>query len=116
MYCIDMITKKDRQLLIQDMKEVFATKDDLVAMEKRQDKKYATKDDLKDLRGQITDDIDGKLKVQKREILDEMDTKLTKQKEEIVKDVGEYIVDTIVPMFDKRDKQVARIEKKVGLA
>ncbi len=25
-----MITKQDRQLLIQDMKEVFATKDDLV--------------------------------------------------------------------------------------
>lgn len=25
-----MITKKDRQLLIQDMKEVFASKDDLV--------------------------------------------------------------------------------------
>lgn len=26
-----MITKKDRQLLIQDMKEVFSTKDDLKA-------------------------------------------------------------------------------------
>ena len=33
-----MITKKDRQLLIQDMKEVFATKDDLT--------RFATKYDF----------------------------------------------------------------------
>ncbi len=32
---------------IKLLKSVFATKDDLVAMEKRQDAKYATKDDLK---------------------------------------------------------------------
>ncbi len=42
-----MITKKDRQYLIQDMTQVFATKDDISAMEGRQDKKFATKDDLK---------------------------------------------------------------------
>jgi hypothetical protein len=69
-------------------------------MEKRQDKKYATKDDLKDLRGQLNDDIDGKLVL---------------QKENIIKEVGGYIADTIVSMFEKRDKQVARIEKKIGL-
>lgn len=91
-----MITDAD----IKKMKKVFTTKDDLVAMEKRQDKKYTTKDYLKDLRGQLNDDIDGKL---------------VHQKQEIVKEVGEYIVDAIVPMFDTRDKQIARIEKKIGL-
>ncbi|MCX6791990.1 MAG: hypothetical protein NT149_03050 [Candidatus Gottesmanbacteria bacterium] len=67
---------------------------------KKMKKVFTTKDDLKDLRGQLNDDIDGKL---------------VHQKKEIVKEVGEYIADTIVPMFDKRDKQIARIEKKVGL-
>ena len=41
-----MLTKQDRQLLLKDFKTVFATKDDLKEMEGRQDKKYATKDDL----------------------------------------------------------------------
>ena len=91
-----MITDVD----IKKMKKVFVTKDDLVSMEKRQDRKYATKDDLKDLREELNDDIDGKL---------------VHQKKEIVKEVGEYIADTIVPMFDKRDKQIVRIEKKIGL-
>jgi hypothetical protein len=85
---------------IKKMKKVFATKDDLVAMEKRQDKKYASKDDLKDLREQLNDDVDGKL---------------VRQKEQIVKEVGEYIADTIVPMFDKRDTKIARVEKKLNL-
>ncbi len=37
-----MITNAD----IIKLKKVFATKEDLVAMEKRQDEKFATKDDL----------------------------------------------------------------------
>lgn len=41
-----MLTKKDRQQLISDFKDVFATKDDLKSMEDRQDQKYATKVDL----------------------------------------------------------------------
>lgn len=104
-----MLTKADKKFL----KDNFATKDDLMAMEKRQDKKYSTKDDLKDLRSQITDDIDGKLKIQKREILEEvdvkLDTKLAKQKDEIVKEVGGYVAEIIVPMFDTRDRQVAGV-------
>ena len=40
---------------------------------------------------------------------------LKDQKDEIVNAVGEYIADTIVPMFDKRDKQLYRIEKKLNL-
>lgn len=78
--------------------------------------KLTIKDDLKDLRDQIADDIDGKLKIQKREILKEMDTKLSNQKDEIVKDVSEYVADTIVPMLEERDKQIAQVKKKVGLS
>jgi hypothetical protein len=40
---------------------------------------------------------------------------LKDQKEEIVNSVGEYIADTIVPMFDQRDKKIARVEKKLNL-
>ena len=38
---------------IKLLKSVFATKQDLVAMEKRQDKKYATKNDLASVRGDL---------------------------------------------------------------
>ena len=91
-----MITDID----IKKMKKVFVTKDDLQSMEKRQNERFATKDDLKDLRSQLNDDIDGKL---------------VKQREEIVESVAEYIADTIVPMFEKRDKKITRIEKKLDL-
>jgi len=74
-----MITKKDRTLLIDDMKQVFATKDDLGAMEQRQDKKFATKDDLTSLA--TKDDLkpikSGIRKINKK--LDETITYLEKQ-------------------------------------
>lgn len=77
---------------------------------------FASKDDLKDLRSQITDDIDGKLKIKKREILSEMDKKLAKQKDEIVNSVAKDIVETIVPLIDEQDKKIAGIQKKIGLS
>lgn len=76
---------------------------------------FVIKDDLKDMRSQISDDIDGKLKIHKREIIEAIDTKLANQKEEIIKGVGEYVADIIVPMFDERDNKIARIEKKLNL-
>src|SRR3989344_7787800 len=93
-----MITDTDTKKLLKAFKEVFSTKED-----------------LKDLRSQMSDDIDGKLKIQKREILAEMYTKFAKQKEEVVKGVGKYVADIIVPMFDERDKHIARIQKKLNL-
>lgn len=58
-------TKADKQFL----KENFSTKDDLVAMEKRQDAKYSTKDDVRNLQsafkvalGGLQDYIDEKFK------------------------------------------------------
>src|SRR3989338_6274777 len=96
-----MITDDDVKKLKKSFKGTFATKADLKAMEARQDKKFATKDDLKDLREQLNDDIDGKL---------------VNQKQEIVDDVAEYIADTLVPMFEKRDVQIARLNKKVGIS
>lgn len=96
-----MITDDDVKKLKKAFTGTFATKDDLKAMEARQDKKFVTKDDLKDLREQLNDDIDGKL---------------ANQKQDIVKDVSEYIADTLVPMFEKRDEQLARLNKKVGIS
>lgn len=43
-----MLTKKDRQLLIQDFKEVFATKDDLKGLVTKENaERFTTKGDLK---------------------------------------------------------------------
>ena len=89
-----MITDAD----IKKMKKVFVTKDDLKLMEDRQDKKFATKDDLKKLPTKV-----------------DLQKALNNQKEEIVDAVGEYVADTIVPMFDQRDKKISRIEKKLDL-
>lgn len=112
-------TKADKKFL----KENFATKDDLVAMEKRQDKKYATKDDLKDslndMRSQIMDAMDGKLKATERNILDSVDgklkaqdlrfdAKLEKQTDDIVKDVAK----TIMPLYDEHEVRIAALEKQ----
>lgn len=111
-------TKADKKFL----KENFATKDDLVAMEKRQDKKYASKDDLKyslnDMHSQIMDAMDGKLKATERNILDAVDekfkaqdlrfdAKLAETHEAIVSDVAK----TIVPLIDEQDVRIAALEK-----
>lgn len=89
-----MITDVDVRKLKLAFKDTFTTKEDLKRLSTE------TKESLKDLREQINDDMDGKLKL---------------QKEATVKEVGEYIVDTLVPMFDQRDKKITRIEKKLNL-
>ncbi len=61
---------------------------------KKMKRVFATKDDLKDLKEDILDGVDGKL---------------AKQKEEIVESVAEYIADTIVPVFDKHDKRLTHL-------
>lgn len=95
-----MFTKADKQFLTN----AFASKDDIKQMREEM-KNFATKgeikDQIKDLREQISDDMDGKLKL---------------QKEATVTEVGEYIVDTLVPMFDERDRKIARLEMNAGLA
>ena len=44
-----------------------------------------------------------------------LDNALKDQTETIVSDVGEYIADTIAPMFNERDRKIARLEKNAGL-
>lgn len=81
----------------------------------------ATKDDLNDMRDQILDAMSGKFIATERNILDsvdqkftefgtKMDKKLADQKEAIVKDVGDYVADTLVPLFDKHDKRITALE------
>ncbi|MEK7593071.1 MAG: hypothetical protein AAB508_06875 [Patescibacteria group bacterium] len=96
--------KNDLASMEKRMDTKFATKDDLTSMEKRMDKKFASKDDLIIA-----------LKDQKEQILDAVDGKLAKQKEEIVREVGEFIADTVVPIFDKHDRRLTRVEKKLDL-
>lgn len=97
-----MITDND----IEKLKKVFATKDDLASMEKRQDTKYATKDDLKSFA--TKDDLKS------------YPTKgdLTKAFEEnnkiILKGVAEYLESAIIRILNDHEKRIDRLEKSVG--
>ena len=107
-----MITDED----VGKLQKVFTTKGDLVAMEARQDKKYASKADLEQFKEDILESVDGKLAAQKGGIMTEFDAKLAVQKDEIVTEVGEYIADTIVPVIEQRDIRLDRLEKALNLA
>jgi hypothetical protein len=88
-----MITDAD----IKKLKAVFATKDDLMAMEQRFDRKFATKSDLK--RFTTKDDLRS------------MEQRL---KKEIVGAVVNYLQDNILPILNEHDKRLDRLEKHVG--
>lgn len=106
-----MITDDD----VKKLSKVFITKNDLTSMEARQDKKYATKDDLKQFKEDILESVDGKLVATERNLIDQIDKKLAAQKKDIVQEVSGYIADTLVPMFEERDTRLKRVEKKVNL-
>ena len=66
----------------------------------------------------ITDDDTKKLLKAFKKVFptkDDLKKALKDQKEEVVASVGEYIADTIVPMFDQRDKRISRLEKQFHL-
>lgn len=110
-YGVPMITDAD----VKKLKAVFATKDDL----KNLVTKDGLKEDLNDMRSQIMDAMDGKLKATERNILDAVDekfkaqdrrfdAKLTAQTDDIVKDVAK----TIMPLYDEHDVRIAALEKQ----
>ena len=80
---------------------------------------YSTKDDLKDLRRDVLEEVDSKLKAQSRNILDEVNNslkqQLKKQKDEIVKEIGDFIEDSLLPLFDNHEKRISRAEEKLNL-
>jgi hypothetical protein len=111
-----MITDAD----IKKLKAVFATKDDLIGMEKRFDRKFATKDDLigmekrfdrkfatkNDLRRFATkDDITS--------IKSDMVSMEVRLKKEIVGAVVDYLQHNIIPILSEHDKRLDRLEKRV---
>jgi len=87
-----MITDAD----IKKLKRVFATKVDLKAMEGRQDKKYATKDDIRKL---------------KTDLLIE----LSKNRDDIIRQIGDLIDEEFMPLLDHHNKRIHRIEKRLSL-
>jgi hypothetical protein len=88
-----MITDAD----IKKLKAVFATKNDLKAMEQRFDKKFATKNDLKAFA--TKDDL---VSMEKR------------LKKDIVKDIVDYLQNTILPILNEHEKRLDRLEKRIG--
>jgi len=97
-----MITDAD----IKKLKAVFATKNDLKAMEQRFDRKFATKDDLK--RFATKDDL--KAFASKNDLMS-MEIRL---KKEIVGAVVDYLQHNIIPILNEHDKRLDRLEKRVG--
>ncbi|MBI5619647.1 hypothetical protein HY950_01680 [Candidatus Gottesmanbacteria bacterium] len=89
-----MITDAD----IKKLRKVFVTKGDLQAMEERQDRKYATKDGVRE-----------DIRNLKEDLLDAM----KKQKEEIIESVAEVIRDGINPILDDHEGRIAKLEKRM---
>jgi hypothetical protein len=96
-----MITDAD----IQKLKKVFATKDDLLGMEKRFNKKFATKDDLKAYA--TKEDL---LRL-KGDLLGEM----SKLRHGILEDLEIFFHDQIMPIFENHDHRITRLEKHTKL-
>ncbi len=104
-----MITDAD----VKKLKAVFATKDDLVAMEKRFDRKFATKDDLK--RFATKDDLKRfATKDDLMSIKSDMVSMEIRLKKEIVGAVVDYLQHNIIPILNEHDKRLDRLEKHVG--
>lgn len=83
---------------IKILKSIFATKDDLVSMEKRQDKKYVTKDDLNNL-------------ITKEQFSKELDRKFEKQTEEIMEFFKKYFEDIqLEEKLDNHEKRIKALE------
>lgn len=110
-----MITDAD----IKKLRSVFATKDDLMAMEKRFDQKFATKDDLKSMEkrqdekyatksdlGQIKNDLG-----QMRKDIVSMEQRIRK---DIVDDITGYMQENVIPLLNEHEKRIDRLEKHVG--
>lgn len=91
-----MITDKDVKKLKEAFKDTFATKEDLHAIEKRQDAKFATKEDLKELKVDFF-------------------VELSKTRKGIIDDIETLISETLFPYIDKQDKRIAAIEKRLNI-
>ena len=94
-----MITDAD----IKKLQAVFATKEDLKAMESRFNDKFATKEDLKAFKTKIIDEIDIKLRT--------METRLRKN---IVKDVADMLQDSVIKILGEHEQRLDRLEKHIG--
>lgn len=88
-----MLTKQDKKFLTA----TFASKDDLKAMEVRQDKKYATKDDLKQFATK-----------------DDLKKGLDETKTAVVKEITDYLQNNVINLLSEHDTRLDRLEKTVG--
>lgn len=122
-----MITDAD----IEKLKKVFATKDDLLGMEKRFNKKFATKDDLKkslapyatkdDLKKSLTPyatKVDLKIYATKEDLLrlkGDLLGEMSKLRQGILEDLEIFFHDQIMPIFENHDRRITRLEKHTKL-
>ncbi|MBI3577564.1 hypothetical protein HY086_06005 [Candidatus Gottesmanbacteria bacterium] len=118
-----MITDAD----IKKLKSVFATKDDLIAMEKRQDQKYATKRDLaemenrqdqkyatkKDL-GTMRGDLVSMEQRIRKDIKGDLVSMEQRIRKDIVDDITGYMQENVIPLLNEHERRLDRLEKRVG--
>ena len=134
-----MITDVD----IKKLSKVFATKDDLKAMEARQDAKFATKDDLKamearqnakfatkiDIKG-VREELNG-VKIDIKGVREELKKyatredllrmqgdllgEMSKMRRGILEDLEVFFHDQIMPQFENYERRMTRTEKCLKL-
>lgn len=103
-----MITDAD----VKKLKQVFATKDDLKAMEKRFDSKFASKDDLK----LVKDDLKAMEARQDKKYAskDDLTRGLEETKTAVVKEVTDYLQNNVINFLSEHEIRLDRLEKTVG--
>ncbi len=105
-----MITDAD----IEKLTAVFATKEDLKAMENRFDHKFATKKDLKNFKKDIIGNVDGKLQSLRSDIDEKLQSMETRLRKDIVEDVADMLQTSVIKILGEHEKRLDRLEKHVG--
>lgn len=104
---------------IKLLKSVFATKDDLVAMEKRQDAKYATRGNLASMEKGIRGDMAAMEKRQDAKYATKTDLKQFATRIEIkqmIEDSENEIINAVTSVEIDLRNRISRLEDVVGIS
>jgi hypothetical protein len=112
----DVVTNES---LKEILKENFISKDDLKNLATKDSLKETLKDTFNDMRSQIVDSFDGKLKATERNILESVDKKFQDQNKYFDKKLDELHIDiikdvahTVAPLFDQQDENFSKSKPK----
>ncbi len=102
---------------IQLLKSVFATKGDLVAMEKRQDAKYATKNDLVSVRSDLAAmEKRQDAKYATKNDLHTLEASLEKKIKDAIEESENSIIQAVTGVEVELRGRITRLEDVVGIS